>query len=54
LDDFGGRIAAVDAGVVDYLISPVNPLIIVAKVRNTLQRASQNTTRKEGIYSISR
>ena len=52
LDDVENRIAALDAGIVDYLVSPVNPLIVAALVRNFLQRHPQNTTRREKPLSL--
>ncbi len=37
-DDVESRIAALDAGVEDYLVSPVNPIELVVRVKNILHR----------------
>ena len=50
LDDVNCRVAAFDAGIVDFLISPVNPLIVVAKVRNILSRRPQKFTIQKDPY----
>jgi len=42
LDDVDGRIAALDAGIVDYRVSPVSPLEVAGRVRNILERQSRN------------
>lgn len=52
LDDVDNRIAALDAGIADYLVSPISPLIIAARVRNILQRRLQNTTRQPKSISL--
>ena len=54
LDDVNCRVAAFDAGIEDYLISPISPLIIAARVRNILQRRSQNIIRQENPVSLYR
>jgi DNA-binding response OmpR family regulator len=38
LDDVNCRIASFDAGIQDFLVSPVSPLIVVARVRAILRR----------------
>jgi len=50
LDDVNCRVAAFDAGIADYLISTVNPLIVVARVRNILSRRPQKFTLQKDPY----
>ncbi len=38
LDDVNCRIASFDAGIEDYLVTPVSPLIIIARVKAILRR----------------
>jgi DNA-binding response OmpR family regulator len=38
LDDCDCRIAALDAGVADFLVSPISPLELSARVKNILHR----------------
>jgi DNA-binding response OmpR family regulator len=54
LDDVNCRVAAFDAGIEDYLISPVNPLIVVARVRNVLRRRSPkiDLQKKESLFTL--
>jgi DNA-binding response OmpR family regulator len=49
LDDVDNRITMLDAGITDYLISPVNPLEFVIRVRNILNRRSQHSTLHENL-----
>ena len=52
LDDVNSRIAAFNAGIEDYLISPINPLVIVARVKNILRRRSQKTALQKNPYLL--
>ena len=47
LDDVDVRIAALDSGIVDYLVSPISPLIVAARVKSILQRWAQNPSGRD-------
>jgi DNA-binding response OmpR family regulator len=52
LDDVDNRIAALDAGIADYLVSPVSPLIVAARVRNIIQRRPRNTPLQKDSHTL--
>ena len=51
-DDSDCRINAFEAGIADFLVSPVNPLELVARVRNILGRRFEiNSIQKEPLFT---
>lgn len=51
-DDSECRISAFDAGIADFLVAPVNPLELAARVKNILGRRIEiNSIQKEPIFT---